>query len=437
MRPKGLIRLLLTGCLLLLLSGCTFGATVDALLTPPHLRGEQEQIYQALENAVGNRITLQYPRSGDHLSAVMISDLDGDGQDEAAVFYRKESSLSTENALRLNLLDQADGTWMSVCDLPAEGAEVDRGFTADIGGRQRLIIGYSQVDQSDKALVVYNYEGGTLAKSFTVSYSSFDVADLDGDDQSELLILKTAEGEHAAEAAVYVPDEQDHYTRYSLTLQGKTTEYSQVLCGNTQGKQTAIYLDGIVGATTMQTEVLQFDGKKLSYLVPTGSDAVSTIRPTGWLTMDIDQDDIPEIPVQGLFPGYQDTDSDLIRMTRWMTVTKDGTLQEEERGYYSLGDGYAFLLPPNWQTEVTVQNDNLTGDLVFYHYMGDRAAEMPELMRISVATDTANRDSRLEEGYQLLYSRGNAYYFIKVPEDSTDERARTVGDLLGYFVFLS
>ena len=165
MRPKGLIRLLLTGCLLLLLSGCTFGATVDALLTPPHLRGEQEQIYQALENAVGNRITLQYPRSGDHLSAVMISDLDGDGQDEAAVFYRKESSLSTENALRLNLLDQADGTWMSVCDLPAEGAEVDRGFTADIGGRQRLIIGYSQVDQSDKALVVYNYEGGTLAKS--------------------------------------------------------------------------------------------------------------------------------------------------------------------------------------------------------------------------------------------------------------------------------
>ena len=96
---------MLTGCLLLLLSGCTFGATVDALLTPPHLRGEQEQIYQALENAVGNRITLQYPRSGDHLSAVMISDLDGDGQDEAAVFYRKESSLSTENALRLNLFD--------------------------------------------------------------------------------------------------------------------------------------------------------------------------------------------------------------------------------------------------------------------------------------------------------------------------------------------
>lgn len=146
-------------------------------LTPPHLRGEQEQIYQALENAVGNRITLQYPRTGEHLSAVMISDLDDDALDEAAVFYRKEGTLTTENALRLNLLDQADGQWMSVCDLPAEGAVVDRVVVSKIGKQERLIVGYAQVDQSDKVLVIYNYADGNLTKNFTVPYSSFDVAD--------------------------------------------------------------------------------------------------------------------------------------------------------------------------------------------------------------------------------------------------------------------
>ncbi len=435
MRPVTLVRLLLTGCLLLLLTGCTFGATVDALLTPPHLRGEQEQIYQALQNAVGNRITLQYPRTGEHLSAVMIADLDGDQLDEAAVFYRKEGTLTTENALRLNLLDQADGQWMSVCDLPAEGAVVDRVIASKIGKQERLIVGYTQVDQSDKALVIYNYADGSLTKNFTVPYSSFDVADLDGDAIPELMVLRAAESDHNAEAAVYVPDERDNYTRYALTLQGKITEYSQVLCGSTQSGETAVYLDGIVGATTMQTEILQFDGKNLSSLSST--EEISTLRPIGWLTMDIDQDGIPEVPVQALFPGYSETDSDLIRMTRWMTVTQDGILQEKSRGYYSLGEGYAFLLPPNWREMVTVQNDTLTGDLVFYHYSGNRLAAMPELMRIAVATDTANRDSRLEEGYQLLYSRGNAFYFVKVPEDSTDELARGVGDLLGYFMFVS
>lgn len=435
MRPVILFRLLLTGCLLLLLTGCTFGATLDALLTPPHLRGEQEQIYQALENAVGNRITLQYPRTGEHLSAVMISDLDDDALDEAAVFYRKEGTLTTENALRLNLLDQADGQWMSVCDLPAEGAVVDRVVVSKIGKQERLIVGYAQVDQSDKVLVIYNYADGNLTKNFTVPYSSFDVADLNGDAIPELMVLRAAEGEHNAEAAVYVPDERDNYTRYALTLQGKITEYSQVLCGSTQNGEIAVYLDGIVGATTMQTEILQFDGKNLSSLSDT--EKTSTLRPVGWLTMDIDQDGVPEVPVQALFPGYKETDSDLIRMTRWMTVTQDGTLQEKSRGYYNLGDGYAFLLPPNWRRMVTVQNDTLTGDLVLYHYGGDRLTAMPELMRIAVATDTATRDSRLEEGYQLLYSRGNAFYFVKVPENNTDELARNIGDLLGYFMFVS
>jgi hypothetical protein len=437
MRPAGLIRLFLTtGCLLGLLTGCTFGATVDTLLTPPHLKGEQEQIYQALQEAVGSNITLQYPRSGDHLSAVMIADLDGDQQDEAAVFYRKEGTLTAENALRINLLDQVDAKWTSVCDLPAEGAEVDRVLVTEIGEQDRLIVGYAQVDQSEKALVIYDYADNKLQKNFTVSYSDFEVTDLDGDDAQELLVLRAAEADRNAEAAVYVPDALGNYNRYARTLREKITEYSQILCGKTPSDEIAIYLDGVVGATTMQTEILRFDGTKLSYFSAASNNDNQTVRPIGWLTMDIDQDTIPEIPVQALFPGYTETDADLIRMTCWMTIAQDGTLQEKYRGYYSLGDGYAFQLPPAWCDTVTVQNDPLTGDLVFYHYKGDRTETMPELMRIAVVTDVASRDSRLEEGYQLLYSKGNAFYFIKIPE-STDELTRSVGDLLGYFTFVS
>ena len=71
----------------LLLTGCAVGTSVDNLLKPPQLSVEQEQIYQALQNAVGNNITLQYPRSGDNLSAFIVCDMDDDGEDEAMVFY--------------------------------------------------------------------------------------------------------------------------------------------------------------------------------------------------------------------------------------------------------------------------------------------------------------------------------------------------------------
>ncbi|MFW2551541.1 hypothetical protein, partial [Klebsiella pneumoniae] len=76
------------------------------MLKPPSLSEEQQQIYLALQNAVGSGITLQYPRAGEYLSAFTVVDLDADGDDEALVFYKKTSLSATENALRLNVLDQ-------------------------------------------------------------------------------------------------------------------------------------------------------------------------------------------------------------------------------------------------------------------------------------------------------------------------------------------
>ena len=98
----------------LLLTGCSFGATIDSLLVPPGLSQEQEQIYQALQNAVGKDIKLQYPTSGDYLSAFILSDFDRDGAEEALVFYDKTGLSAAENTLRMNILDKDGSSWRSV-----------------------------------------------------------------------------------------------------------------------------------------------------------------------------------------------------------------------------------------------------------------------------------------------------------------------------------
>ena len=99
---------------------------MDSLLKPPSLSKEQQQIYLALQDAVGSGITLQYPRAGANLSAFTVVDLDNDGEDEALVFYKKTSLTAMENGLRLSVLDQVKGEWMSVCDRPADFTEVER-----------------------------------------------------------------------------------------------------------------------------------------------------------------------------------------------------------------------------------------------------------------------------------------------------------------------
>ena len=180
-------------CLLccLLFSGCTPGVTVDSLLKPPSLSEEQQQIYLALQDAVGSGITLQYPRAGANLSAFTVVDLDGDGEDEALVFYKKTNLAAVENGLRLSVLDQVKGKWMSVCDRPADGTEVERIVVSAMGDetQNQIFVGYSGVDQSDKSLTVYRYGDSQVEQLFTAAYTMFDVADLDGDQAQELLVL--------------------------------------------------------------------------------------------------------------------------------------------------------------------------------------------------------------------------------------------------------
>ena len=90
-------KLLLLPFMAAALTGCTFGASIDTLMSPPKLSMEQEQIYSALTEATGNSISLKYPKSGKYLSAFIVEDIDGDGGNEALVFYEKNSLAVEEN----------------------------------------------------------------------------------------------------------------------------------------------------------------------------------------------------------------------------------------------------------------------------------------------------------------------------------------------------
>lgn len=437
---RGLRRFLNVSAILcsVLLSGCTFGGSVDTLLVPPSLSKEQEQIYQALQNAVGKDIKLQYPKAGDYLSSFILTDIDGDGEEESLVFYAKTGLSTAENNLRINVLDKEGSSWRSVCDVPAEGAEIEKVVISTIGAEKnvQMAIGYSLIDQYDKGLVVYNYENGTLSHRFSTTYSLFDINDLDGDGGKELLVLQTDSSALGARAAVYCPDENGSFRKTQLTLRSSCTGFSQVLYSRREDGSAVVYADMLTGVTTIQTDLFSFDGEKLYHILEDESSASETTRSLSCLTLDIDSDGIPEIPVQTVFPGYDGSVSDQnIRLTRWMTP-ENGELIEKYRGYYSVSEGYAFMLPAKWRDEVTAVIDGLTGDIVFYHYGGSLTEPMQELMRIGTASDRDGRDMLLEDGYSLLHSRGNAYYFMSVKE-SEDELYIPESELLSCFLFVN
>lgn len=425
--------IVLSLCTALLLDGCQFSMTVDTLLSPPRLTEQQEQIYQALQTATGNNISLKYPKSGERLSAFTVEDLDADGENEAIVFYEVSMASAEENPLRFCLLDCENGKWRAITDYATPGAAVECVIVSQLGSNDRtnLIIGYSMVNGGGYVVEVFHYEDHTLERTLTTPYTKMDISDLNGDGTNELLIVNAATLSAAASAAVYALDENGIYYQSQINLNGLYSDISRIVygrlpCGDPAETSTlryvsGIYIDGVSGATTVQTEVLLYENQQLTPIYMDSAERFpSSTRNSACPTFDIDKDGEAEIPVQTVFYSYSEAeDSERVAMTNWY-VCRNGMLMREYSSYYSANDGYAFLLPSRWEKKVTVVQEDET--IVFYVLdveqtvaEGSPVVKQP-LLRLAVVSDAVESNALQQEGYLLLRQQNGNDYLAKIEQ---------------------
>lgn len=426
-------------CLLcaLLLCGCSIGINVDDMLTPPKLSSQQEQIYQALTDTTGSGIRLKYPKSGNYLSSFIIADIDGDSADEAIVFYQYTGVSPSEEGLRINVLDCIDGVWLSVCDRSAQGTEIEKVILSPLGSNDRMnvIIGCSMANQSVKNVSAYTYTDNSLELTFSQSYSLFDVTPSVQDGQPDLILAVPSLSGAPAYAAVYRLTEDGAYHEYKHLFQDSYTDYSQMIYGILPGGRIAVYIDAASGTSNLQTEILCMEEDGLVNLLERcGSSAQETVRRAGLMSMDIDRDGMPEIPVQTVFQGYEEAaETEQMMQTKWLAISGD-LLYTEHLSYYSAVNSYVFLLPHTWETQATVRNNTAEDELQIVQYNGTLSEKDPVLLRIHIAYDQADLDEHLAAGYTLFRTKGTAYYLMRSEADAA--LPVTAGEILLSFCFL-
>lgn len=123
----------------LLLTGCSIPmqeetVQVEELLRAPRLAGDYGALQTALNDWLGESAQLKYPLRGDLLSPFVLQDFDGDGEQDAAVFYTTAltSNRPQEGRRRLRDLGGAEGAQ------EAGRAGGGRSFGQGRGGRQCL-----------------------------------------------------------------------------------------------------------------------------------------------------------------------------------------------------------------------------------------------------------------------------------------------------------
>lgn len=358
-------------------SGCNVLETdTEALMKPPVFTEEQEKLNTALTEVIGESYTLKYPKTGEINSAFIFKDLDGDGTEEAMAFY----SLLDEST-RINVLKNKDGNWKSVYEAA--------GFYGDIES-----VNFAKMDESGSAIVInwnqevgiYRYQKERLEAVHKDSCEGTEIADMDGDGFSEVIIIgKNPAGRNTIKI-VYnegrkisaTEDISIHADYMNIYAKGSGKLY--------EGKYF-YFIDSEISDGVYLTEMFALeDGAAKRYFVADffeqeeeekvnqeqgvvvvvggnyGKRGVF-LRNTKVSCMDINGDGIIEMPVEVREDYAQDASSEIFFL-QYMQYNGENSVPVWN-GVANTEGGYLFAVPESWNEKVTVSYGPSTESFVF------------------------------------------------------------------------
>ena len=137
--------LMLFAVLCCFLTGCSVvGMEPQGLMQPPRATGDKQNVYDALEQVVGNNsFALKYPRTGEHRSAIIMHDITGNGVEDAIAFYQVDQEKTPGTVI--TFLSKKDKDWILVGSYQSTAIQVDRVAFGDVDGDgvDEVIVGWA------------------------------------------------------------------------------------------------------------------------------------------------------------------------------------------------------------------------------------------------------------------------------------------------------
>lgn len=450
MRKKIGLRLLAVLLMTAFLCGCDshFMNGDRQLMRPPYPAGEEKTIQEQLTKNLGS-FTLKYPKSGSYRSAILQTDLTGDGKDDALVFYRKDESSPTS----LAFLSQTNGKWQFVSNKEGEGGEVERVLFGDINndGRKEVIVGWTIYSTGLNIISTYCLRDGSIApievKEFSeakaanisVAYTDMQIYDFDNDGCDEIIASYINLSDVTGTAKLIewhsgVDNTDTMSVTDTAVLDGHVLYYAETKVAKlTDDKTFGVVLDGYKDNSTMITEYIYWDSTDGDLKTPFyNSDELAvteTARNVNIASRDVDFDGVMDIPVTSYLPGYDETSENPMYLTSWSNVVLDRgghSFVNKKKSVINLAENYSIAWQSSWDNNVTCRIDEKSRILYFYRYQKDRFAFSEELLRIRVFSAEEWAKETIDSRYTVLLAQENGTVyaaFFTVGQDLIDQNA--------------
>ena len=343
-------RLAAAVCAAALLAGCALPGTeragVEELLRAPRLEGDYGEIQSALNQWLEESAQLKYPMNGELLSPFLMSDFDGDGQQDAAVLY---STADTPNICLAVLQKDAEGVWQVQDAVEGLTEKVDTVRFARVqeGGANQIVVGYN-ASQEVSYLAVYAYTEGRIQAILAEPYDQYLIEDITGTGYEDLVLMGTDE-QGADQIKLLISDREGGFRQASVMglSPDKFTGCASLAAGMGAYGGQYLVLDGWTGVSgsNLASVLLRYNEltQQMEPARQIGADALyeASLRNVPDLTSrDLDRDGVVEIPTQpegaGLINMSQGRRMDFIL---WMDYTsaqprKSFGILDEELGFY-------------------------------------------------------------------------------------------------------
>ncbi len=423
MRRWKQIAILMLGALMAcLMSGC-FVQSAESLYALP----QQSDAYYDLQNAIDAVMTSDAsysgPVSGSNQQAVQLADLDGDGQDEALVFVKT----SGEKPLKAYVFDQAEDSYENVAVIEGDGSAFDSVDYIQLDGHpgMEILVGRQLSNQILQSLSVYSYNGGRMVELMSANYSEYAVTDLDGDNCSDVFLIRLDTETRAGVAELYRFRDGQMMREQEASLSVGASAIKRIITGKMCPGVPAVFVASSYEEDSIVTDIFAFRDQSFQNISTSGETGLSvqTVRNYNVYAADIDGDGLIELPMLVALPSA--APEEIYWSIDWYNLYPNGRQKMKMTTYHNYLGGWYLELPERFHGKISMARSEEVAGIRGYTVQkwNDRDQAPDDVFTIYAFTGEDRLELAQSDGRFLLAEKGDTAYAASL---GTCEMAKTL-----------
>ena len=420
--------LVLMAFILSALSACSV-QEIDELYSLPQPSQEYLQLQKLIDAEIAAGSEYSAPTVGSLRQSVQLTDLDGDGVNEALAFFTKAE------APQICVYRKNASGYAQALTITGDGTSCGRVEYADLDGDGFSEIMISWKTSSDmKLLKAYSVKSWASTVLITTSCTDFQIGDLNQDGTMDIAALKFEPG--AGTLEMYSLEQDGEVIQSSAKLSASLTSVERFRVGGLSEGIPAVFVEGqLTDDEDNQfclTDIIICTENKLKNITMSadGTDS-DTRRHYQVYCTDIDANGSMEVPIaEKVYSQSGSTTESYV--FDWYSYNADGQRSLCASTYHCEADGWYFVIPEAWREGFTVRRETavLSGERAVVLSQVHGEEEVTDLLTIYALSGENRRDRAKISARFVLLQGETVIYAAQLPDktEATEEQRHDLAD---------